>query len=68
MTTQQRTYLHADGDDGADPLTNLLNPGPNVSILPREPQMPQFNLTRFWLGIIVIIIAAVAVAGWLFVQ
>ena len=47
MTTQQRTYLHADGDDGAD---------------------PQINLTRFWLGIIVIIIAAVAVAGWLFVQ
>src|ERR1035441_532931 len=39
MTLAQRTYLHTDGDDGADPLTNLLNPGPNVSILPHVPML-----------------------------
>jgi hypothetical protein len=68
MTLAQRTYLHTDGDDGADPLTKLLNPGPNRSILPEPVPMLQFNLTRFWLGIVVIITATVAVTGWLFVQ
>jgi hypothetical protein len=60
VTTQQRTYLHTDGDDGADPLTKLLSTAPNCSILPREPQIhwPTARLT-------LAILTALAVIGWL---
>jgi hypothetical protein len=58
MTLAQRTYLHTDGDDGADPLTNLLNPGPNVSILPHVPMLDAkvmawtFIATAFGAGLV----------------
>jgi hypothetical protein len=60
MTLAQRTYLHTDGDDGADPLTKLLSTGLNRSILPREPQIhwPTVCLT-------LAILTALAIVGWL---
>ena len=63
MTLAQRTYLHTDGDNGADPLTSLLNPGPNRSILPREPVM---DLKGVWYALAgEAIITALAILGWL---
>ena len=53
MTLSQRTWQHADGDDGDDPLTNLIYSGPNRSILPREPQIhwPLVRITLKWMAL-----------------
>lgn len=60
MTLAQRTYLHA---DGADQLTNLIYPGPNVSIHAPEPQIHWLTV-RLTLAIL----TALAIVGWLFVN
>ena len=45
MTLSQRTWQHADGDDGDDPLTNLIYSGPNRSI---RPPLPWFSTRVMW--------------------
>ena len=56
--TLTRAWMRDGNADGADPLTNLLNPGPNVSIIP-EPEpwwksqihWPSVRLTLEWMAL-----------------